>query len=357
MALLPPVEWRKLPVRIINATSLSVSDALNIVYDMLTGSVYYNGADRVIGSGSAWSASGKFTTGSNTEAFWCYPPTMTAVSQSIMFAAKNMSGSVSTAAPAMVPGENLITTVSTTPTAIGIACIKNASGSFTQWTSLYPFESGSYSTGYVRATAHLSSSMFASKFIIYESKETLAFMHYYTSIPCLIATIAGAVIDPEQSAPTSSADAEVDGRIYGVIGSSTPTNLPSAGVLSNFLTTNDVNGASFLSNSTTTNATVAYGKSAVFYPNINSLAAVSTDKFRSDANVVYNTLSGELVTTPLKCYINTANNQFFLGRLRDISVTRDIPLGDIVTDFNGTLVGYALSHSEVASGDTIMFRN
>ena len=272
-----------------------------------------------------------------------------------MFAGKS-SGAQSTATPPVVAGENSFANAANS---FFMTCVKNATGSLTQWTSQFPFGSSSYSTGYVRASATLNANMFASKFIIYESKEALAFMHYYTSVPCLIATIAGAVIDPEQSEPTSSADAEIDGRIYGVIGSSAPTNPPTpAGIISNFLTASEAIGYSFLSNTTTAaSATLAYGKAVVFFPNTNSVATISTDKFRNDANIVYNTLSGELVTAPLKCYINTANSQFFLGRLRDISVTRDVPLGDIVTDFNGTLIGYALSYSEVASGDTIMFRN
>jgi hypothetical protein len=358
MALLPPVEWRKLPVRNIQSATISVSAALDTIYDMLTGSVYYNGAERVVGSGSAWSASGKFATGSNTEAIWCYPPTLTSISQSIIFAGKNASGPVSTAvAPSMLNDSAPSTTVPT----VHMAFVKNATGSFTQWTSQFPFGSSSYSTGFVRSAAALNANMFGSKFVIYESKEAIAFMHYYTSVPCVVATIAGAIIDPEQSLPTSSFDAEADGRLYGLVGSSIPQNTPTpAAVTSNFLSANN-SDSSFLSYSANAPAaTSAVGKFGVFLPNTNTLYGISTDKLRTDAMITYRTLSGKLVTSPLKCYISTAGSQtfpFYMGRLRDISIATKVPFDNILTDFDGTLIGYALSFSEVTSGDTVIFRH
>jgi hypothetical protein len=241
-----------------------------------------------------------------------------------------------------------------------MAFVKNATGSFTQWTSQFPFGSSSYSTGFVRSAAALNANMFGSKFVIYESKEAIAFMHYYTSVPCLVATIAGAIIDPEQSLPTSSFDAEVDGRLYGLIGSSIPQNTPTpSAVIFNFLTGNN-SDSSFLSYSGAAPAnTGSVGKAGVFLPNTNTLYGISTDKFRPEANITYSTLSGKLITSPLKCYISTSAGTFpfYLGRLRDISISRDVPFGDILTDFDGTLIGYALSYSEVVSGDTIIFRH
>ena len=290
MALLPPLEWRKLPVRIIQSASLSTSDALNIVYDMMTGSVYYDGQTRIAGSGSAWSASGRFVTGSALEAFWCYPPVLTSISQSIIFAGKSAAPLTSSAATPYPLGATLENTISTA-TPIHMAHIKNASASFTEWTSRFPFGSGSVSSGYIRAANAISSGVQGSKFIIYESKEALAFMHYSLA-PNLVATIVGAVIDPEQTDPTSSIDAEADGRLYGIIGSSAATNVPTpansfSGGFPPFLTSNDSgNNGTFLSyQSQGSAALTAFGKFLTWYPNTNTLntTGVSTDKYRSDA--------------------------------------------------------------------------
>jgi len=358
MALLPPLEWRKLPVRIIQSASLSTSDALNIVYDMMTGSIYYDGSTRIAGSGSAWTASGRFVTGSALEAFWCYPPLLTSISQSIMFAGKSTAPLTSSAAsPYLLSGSGENSFANT----IHMAHIKNASSSFTQWTSQFPFGSGSASSGYIRAANTISSGILGSKFVIYESKEALAFMHY-TLAPNLVATIAGAVIDPEQTDPTSSFDAEVDGRIYGIIGSSAATQVPTpansfSGNLSAFLTAAEA-AYTFLSNFGTLNSqsNISYSKFYSWYPNTTALIGTSTDKYRADAYINFQSLSGRLISAPLKCYNNTSP-QTYLGRLRDIAVTKRLPLGEVVRDFNGTIIGYTLSATETGVSDTVVFNH
>ena len=82
---LSPLQWRKLPVRVIATGSISTSYFLDTVYDMLTGSVYHDGTARSAGVGSAWQNPTKYITGSNTEAVYCSPPLATELSQSVIF--------------------------------------------------------------------------------------------------------------------------------------------------------------------------------------------------------------------------------------------------------------------------------
>ena len=128
---LPALEWRKLPI-VTTAVTSSVSDFLNIVYNMLTGSTYFDGSARTIGSGSAWSGSKAYITGSNTEAILCYPPVRTALSQSVLIVGKNTTGATSGGTPTMTTNE---TAFGTDIIAFGLS--KN-SGTFTNWTGSLP---------------------------------------------------------------------------------------------------------------------------------------------------------------------------------------------------------------------------
>ena len=124
---LPALEWRKLPI-VTTAVTSSTSDFLNIIYNMLTGSTYFDGSARTIGSGSAWSGSKAFVTGSNTEAILCYPPLRTSLSQSVLIVGKNTTGTVSGGTPTMATTEGALATDQ-----LGMAISKN-SGDFT-WRS------------------------------------------------------------------------------------------------------------------------------------------------------------------------------------------------------------------------------
>jgi hypothetical protein len=368
MALLPPLEWRKLPVRIITTASLSTSDALNIVYDMLTGSVYYDGTTRTIGSGSAWSASGKFVTGSATEAFWCYPPVLTSISQSIIFAGKSASPLSSSAATPYVLAGAYERALITTSRGIFMALVKNASASFTQWTSIYPFGSGSLSSGYIRASQWLDNPLVGSKFVIYESKEALSFMHYLPVVPVLAATIAGAIIDPEQT-DSSSAASEEDGRIYAIAGTSAPSATgTSLSGDTNWLTSTAAVDPTFLgfhqSNSSTT---TPLPKFVYFTPNTSNQLSIisnpaSVEKINNGSRMIVQTQGGRTVSLPLKCFIpnpagTTTTAGVYLGRLRDINMTKRAPFGTILFDTNGIVVGYILSANETSVNDAVVFNH
>ena len=344
---LSPLQWRKLPVRVIATGSISTSYFLDTIYDMLTGSVYHDGTARSAGVGSAWQNPTKYITGSNTEAVYCSPPLATELSQSVIFSAKNTTGAVTAATPAVVTNE--------TAYAAGVihaAIVKYATGSFTQWTSTFPFGSSSYSSGYARLVKAADFTT-GEKVIIYESTEAIAVVAYNPTTPANNVVVAGAIIDPEQSG--SAYDTETDGRIYGIATNGTATS-GVTGISSTFLTDalNSPQGSLFNHSTIANGASAGYSRFVIFTPNFTSLSTISME--RNLANVytaTYTTLSGRLVQAPIRCYGTATSN--FIGRLRDITITRPILSNQIVKDGSNNIVGFTLSTSEASANHTVVF--
>jgi len=363
---LQPLEWRKLPARTfdINITATS-SYFLNTIYDMLTGSFYSDGSARVIGSGSAWQMPTKFVTGSNTEAVYVFPGFQTAISQSVIFASKNTTGAVSSATPPTLFGSRA-SSVGNAAITIGTgnlyaALVKNASGSFTQWTSRYPFGSGSYSMGYTAMTA-LPAGL--DKLIIYESKEAIAVVTQTAAQDAQI-FIAGAIIDPEQT--TTSIDAEIDNRLYGCVASANlfnsgpqpnyasivttflSTNIGASGTYSNFLEhLADYEGA---------NTTTSYNKASkfvMFQPQTSSFFGASIEKFLTNTFATANPVDVN-IETPLKCYASTLSNNF-VGRLRDIVAIKNRTANETLRNPNNIIVGYTISPVETAQNHAVCLK-
>ena len=326
---------------------------------MLTGSLYINGATRVIGSGSAWSASGKFTTGSNTEAVYCRPPVPnTFLSQSVIFSTKNSAAPFSSATPPVITNE-----AAYSASVFHAACVRNATGSFTEWTSQFPFGSSSYSTGFARgfnAVYYVS----ASKISIYESKEAIAVALYHPTVSASAIILAGAIVDPETEGVTSSFDSEQDGRLYGVATSgctfgaavNTPTTL-----VSNFwsIASNGTQFGAFLSHdSSTSNTGSGYPKFVILKPRDNAIYTISKEgsTFNYVLSSSFLTLSGSIAQTNVTCF-DTINFKF-VGRIRDISPTRPQYNNTIVRNPAGTIIGYALSGNEtIVTNNTALFNH
>ena len=336
---LPALQWRKLPVRVISTASMS--DTLNIIYDMLTGSLYHDGSTRTLGSGSAWQMPSKFVTGSNTEAVYVFPGFQTAISQSVIFSGKSSTGAISSATPAVVTNE--------TAYASGIlhaAVAKNASGSFTQWTSQNPFGSGSYSSGHARIV-RVANFVVSEKLTIYESKEALSIV-FYTPVSTLSSVaVVGALLDPEQS---SSYMSESDGRVYGVATSGVETSTTTETLSATFLSDSVNIVGSLFNHGTGTNAvSEGYPRFTTFSPGSTSLNIIRMDRtyWVSTTSFVTTTLSGKLVKSPIRCY--NASTNYFAGRLRDISIVRSFPSNLVVKDASNNILGFTLSRSEATS--------
>jgi len=343
---LPALQWRKLPVRTISTASMS--DTLNIIYDMLTGSLYHDGSTRTLGSGSAWQMPSKFVTGSNTEAVYVFPGFQTAISQSVIFSGKSSTGAISSATPTVVTNETAYTSL-----ILHGAVVKNASGSFTQWTSQNPFGSGSYSSGYARI---VRPARFVSteKLTIYESKEAISLVFYNPTSVFSTAAAIGAVLDPEQS---SSYMAESDGRVYGIATSGVETTTLTWGISTTmFVDSLNTTPGSLFNHSTTANSsTAAYPRFVAFSPGLTSLNTIAMD--RNLTNIYgtnYTTLSGKLIKVPIRC-INLST-YYFAGRLRDISMIRSFPSNLVVKDASNNILGFTLSANETTgTNHTLLF--
>ena len=343
---LQALQWRKLPVRTLTlATGApTASFVLNIIYDMLTGSLYHDGSTRTLGSGSAWQMPTKFATGSNTEAVYVYPSFQTSVSQSIIFSAKS-PGASSSAVPPTILNENAYT-----GSFLYMASVKNASGAFTQWTSLYPFGSSSYSTGY---SPFINTGNIANnhKIVLYESKEALFVYMYHPAYAATVAGLAGAIIDPEQ---TSSYDTEVDGRIYGVatVGSCTTSGSNNSGIVTSFIT-NTGAGGNLFTHSTSANTTTSYiPRFVVFSPQNQSILTVRAEKFLTSHYTNYTTYSGKLARTPVYCFSLSAST--FLGRLRDITVVKNMVGNAVVRDSSNNIVGFSFGANETTANNAML---
>jgi len=362
---LQPLEWRKLPTRILPANITATSSYfLNTIYDILTGSLYSDGSTRVIGSGSAWQTPTKFVTGSNTEALYIFPGFQTAISQSVIIASKSRTGALSTATVPVITGSRVINdtasggaNVLSTSSLYG-AVVKNASGSFTQWTSLYPFGSGSYSTGYAPITTLPAA---GDKITIYESKEAIAIITQ-TAVASAQIFIAGAIIDPEQSI---SADTEIDGRLYGIVSaaelkSATNGNYSVASYTTSFLT--DAGAYSPFTNNYDYNDTFLgtpgyqrYSKFVAFRPQLNAWLTINAEKFLVDRFATSNPTDIN-IETPLRCYATSASNNF-VGRLRDIVAIKNRTNGETLRNPNNRIVGYTISSVETAQNHAVCLKS
>ena len=332
---LPALEWRKLPI-VTTAVTSSTSDFLNIIYNMLTGSTYFDGSARTVGSGSAWSGSKAFVTGSNTEAILCYPPLRTALSQSVLIVGKNTTGTVSGGTPTMATTEGALSTDQ-----LGMAISKN-SGDFTNWTGSRPMGPSSSFSGYIRPITGLST-LSTLKITIYESKEAIALDigNGATNPIYNLVSMCGALIDPQQT--VTSTEAELDNRIYGLLRSN---QVSTTGVESNFYNTL----GTFLDHS----GTAANCKSMYFVPQQSSLKTIFSIKFLTGNQFVSLTsISSKLVKLPIY-YTNDSSPYSFVGTLRDIYAIRDSSNNLVFRDGSSNIIGFSVSKSETSANNTIL---
>jgi hypothetical protein len=303
---------------------------------MLTGSTYFDGSARTIGSGSAWSGSKAFVTGSNTEAILCYPPLRTAMSQSVLIVGKSTTGATSGGTPTVTTAEG-----SFAADQLGMGLSKN-SGTFTNWTSSLPMGPSSSFSGYIKPINALSG-ISTLKITIYESKEAIVLdvgnNNTNPTVNCIC--ICGAIIDPQQT--VTSTEAESDNRIYGLIRSSYSL---STGVENNFLGSSGV----FLDH----HGSVATVKAVYFVPQQSSLKTMASTKFVSTSYLSsLLSISTKLVKLPIY-YINDTTTYSFLGTLRDVYAIRDSNNNLIFRDGSSNIVGFTISKSETAANNAIL---
>ena len=329
---LPALQWRKLPVVTISS-AISSSDYLRTINNMLTGSTYFDGSARTVGSGSAWSSSIAYTTGSNVEAVLCYPPLTTQLSQSVLITTKATSGAASGGAPTMTTSEPSLVAGS-----LSVGLSKN-SGNFTNWTGSTPMGISSSFTGYVNIYINTLHTLSTSKITIYESKEALILNIGNSSTPTInFFVMCGALYDPQQT--TTSVDAELDNRLYGILKSGYTTG-PGAGFLTS---TSDF----FDQNSRTYDP-----RHVMFTPQQSVLKTMYCTKFSSNlvpSGFLSNT--GKLVKLPL--YFVDVTNSNFQGTMRDVYAIRASANNLIFRDGSSNIVGFTISSNDTAANHAIL---
>lgn len=342
---LSTLNWKKLPT-VTTATNLantaSVTIVLNAIANMLTGSTYFDGSSRTPGTGSAWKYNGKYTIGNNTETIYCTPPTLTALSQSLILAGRNTTGQVSTGTPTLMSNE---AGFSTNVLYAGISKLSRI-GSIpagAAWTGSKPMGAQSSFNGFGSLFTQGVTSLNRVKINIYESQEAICMILGENATPTInSAFIAGAYLDPQTSTvQTGSADYENDGRIYGM------AKTRYVGEGSNTF----VAGAfSFLSNV----GGGYYTIHTVLTPNvIGTVVGADLELLSTSPGTSYGTRSNKFVKHSLLS--TTSARTIFLGTYRQIVTSKNYQNGLVLRDGSNNLIGYTLSVRDDQAYQAIIF--
>jgi hypothetical protein len=235
---LPTLNWKKLPRFDLQryGSGSNVLGLLNAINSLFSTGSYYDGSPRVIGTNSAWNFRTEVS-GTTTVAVYGRPPTMTEMSQSVIFAgsfAYTGSKYPKLGADFVFPGSVAAQAEMTNSLLIGTAI--NA-GNYINWTSQSVFNSGSNMplnssssfSGYHSMTRNITeiNRTGSLKYLYaWESQEAIAIQLSFTSSASGVTNsgislaLAGAITDPESN---DLYDAHSDGRLYGLITSGVGT--------------------------------------------------------------------------------------------------------------------------------------
>ena len=313
--MLSALNWKRLPVYVLPAISSStINGVLNGIFEVFNTGSYYDGSVRTTGSNSAWRFF-RSVNGITTEAVYGYPPSVTEMSQSVIFAGVSTLGQL----PKLTPGS--ITVASNLVNSLLLGTAINA-GNIIHWTSASVFFTGSNSTprassftGYGILSSTAPTTARTSRIYAWESQEAIALQLVETSSVGggTFCGIAGGFIDPESSA---SLDSFPDGRIYGVATSGVTASVTFLNLTTDFL--NHVNNA----------ASINVPKFAYLTPYaIQPTASVSTLQSVELRNINFNFSSSSTRTPAINCYVRDQNYSFIIGRLREIKAIRSLQSG------------------------------
>lgn len=329
---LPALQWRKLPI-VTTAVTSSVSEFLTIINNMLTGSTYFDNSSRTVGSGSAWSSSIAYITGSNVEAIICYPPLTSSMSQSLLIVGKSSTGAAS--------GGTLTMTTYEASYSTGRICfgISKNSGTFTNWTGSTPMGVSSSFSGYALPIIGALNGFSSLKITIYESTE--AFLLCIGTPSALPTTnyvfMCGAVIDPQQV--VTSIEAEVDNRIYGFFKAS------YSGLETIFL-----NSATAFLDNTGQNA---QARAYYFIPQQSSMQGLTCMKPISTNLSLLTSITNKLVKIPIH-FTRDTNPYSYVGTIRDCYIIRNSSNNLIFRDASSNIIGFTVSKADNATDTTLL---
>lgn len=320
---LPTLNWKRLaPVTL---AANNVNAALDAIYAAGTAATYADGSPRTPGTGSAWSWSIDTTNALQvgaTTAAYASPPTVTAVTQRIIWAG---STNLPTANP-------LFNTDTRTAGMLYCSVAKNV-GAYSNWNSAAPFTSGEF-LGFATAAVAFATATWTTM-TMWESQEAVI-VQWSRAAPNVQTSInmAGAFLDPG-----ATASGESDGRVYGI--STTASNNYAS---STFLGATSVNN--FLYESSSANSS----RCGAFTP--------------STANLVGYRLFGTFPTTatflargnevPLLPIYAATSTGVWPARVREIWLTRDT-VSNLTLANGGTTIGYSLgANYRVTDADALV---
>ena len=345
-----------------------VEGLLDSIFTVFQSSTYSDGSPRVTGSGVAWTflrTSSLGITNGVTDAVWGYPPTMSMMSQSVIFAG---TGSVQVPNPSPLIGLNALTFQNNQ---LYVAIQKQANWSqYRNWCSSSIFNSGSSGINSVSHSGFFSvnqtvtrdaTSQYAYSINAWECGESFALvinnsaslygnsqfaganMNQNGGYP----VIAGAFIDPLSSDTT--VDAEDDGRLYSLatyqLGISfLNTILTSSVGQLNFYT----NSSEFLKHAA---QNTVYSKFVTFVPKTTNTIPIY---LAENIWISYNTITPRGQTVPLALTVLDKNNNRFIGKFRDIVAIKNSYSGYTIRSGSVEL-GYTLGCSPYTIGNVLMF--
>jgi hypothetical protein len=378
---IPRNTWKSLPLYIIPPTGITgsmsasrVEGLLDSIFTVFQSSTYSDGTARVTGSGVAWTflrTSSLGITNGVTDAVWGYPPTMSVISQSVIFA-----GTASNTVPTSpLIGLNALTFQNNY---LYVAIQKQANWSqYRNWCSSSIFNSGSSGINSVSHSGFFAvnspvtrdtSNAQAYSISAWECGESFALainqsaslygnadagsnvppfnaksMNYWGPY----SVIAGAFIDPLSSDTTF--DSEIDGRLYSLatcaagISYVTSTQSSSVGQLNFYINPNE-----FLKH-TLQNA--SFSKFVTFTPKTTNTVPVY---LASNLSISYNTITSRGQTVPFALTVLDKNNNRFVGKFRDIVAIKNSYSGYTIRSGSVEL-GYTLGCSPYTIGNVLMF--
>lgn len=334
----PTLHWRMLAP--VNVPSGTISGFMDALYQMGTATTYADGTTRTpgtfaapgtaslpasLGTGSAWTwnyDNTTFATGAKT-AIYGYAPTSTAINQAAI-----ICGTSSVAGAAW----KQLTTDARLANYLYVGLAKN-SGLYTSWNNATtPFTSGDFTgLGFLGLPVTNYTYLY-----MWECEEAVAVQLVGANLAVVNNGIAGAFVDPLSA---NTANAETDGRIYGVATSGGTSNM----------------GANWLSSVTTSIAPLFVNSALAgemhfftFTPGAGTL--VATSRFGNfTPGVNFTSRNGDLPQIPMQVW----NGTQYIGQLRQIFMTRDSITGD-AWQVGSTPKGYLLGNSPSTANDAVI---
>jgi len=329
---LPTQNWRMLQPVYVGATGSNatggITGVLDAIYTMGTATVYADGTARTPGAGSAWTwAQDNTTFGTGfTTAVYATPPTTTAINQQIIFA-----GSTSVAGAVW---KQLYDNRSAGVLYGGIG--KNT-GVYNTWNNATtPFTSGDFS-GFAASMggAFLNTQAFV-VYMIECQESVVVWISCPTAVNVGGAVVVGAVVDPLSAA---AANAESDGRLYGITTSGGGTRLPVTWLS----VASGTNATLFVNDATNNNF-----HSVVFSPGAGTVLSANR-LFGVAPTSDFTQRNGDLPQIPMQIWTGTQ----YLGQLRQMFVTRDSsPM--TAWESAGVVRGYLLGAGVVGTSDAML---